>query len=973
MTKRGLPRISLLALLGVSCAFGPHAGGPRPGVGPDEGPFLSEIQQLSFAGRRTGEGYFSADGREIVFQSEREPGNPFYQIYRADLENGEIQRVSTGVGKTTCGWIHPFDGRVLFSSTHHDPSSEEQQREALEKRASGETSRYAWDYDPQFELYLKDAVSGELTRLASAYGYDAEGSISPDGEWVVFASNRHAYSGTAETLENPSREMDLYRVRVDGTDLQRLTDAPGYDGGPFFSADGSEIVWRRFSPDGHQSEIYRMPSEGGEAQQLTRRGLISWAPYFHPSREYVIYAAHAPSPVSDAADAANQADWNLFLVDHDGQREPIQVTTRSGFDGLPVFSPSGDELVWSRSTASGTQLFRAKWNHALALSKLRRDAGAAASAPPETSPPPAGVSELRAHVEALASEAMAGRATGTPGEQLAAQYAADFFAGLGLEPAGDGTSFFQQFEFTAGVELAAGNRLLVTREAEPDRAFELGNDWSPLALSSQQRVAPAAVVFAGYGIVAPASAEQEAYDSYGESDVEGKWVAVLRFAPESVPAERRQYLNRHAGYRYKAMLARERGASGILLLAGPRTELRNELIPLRADASLAGSQLAAVSLSKDASGALLGDAGLDLDELQQQLDRGASLPVRELPGLQVSANLALRFEKASGRNVLARLPGASDRPPVIVGAHIDHLGRGTVGSLAKRRERDEIHYGADDNASGTAGLFHVAAKLAARTENFERDVIFAAWSGEELGLIGSGHYARRLLPENPHDPEAERVVAAYLNMDMIGRLDDSLLLSGTGSSAVWTPLIEAANYRLRLPLELQADAYLPTDSTSFYVRGIPVLSAFTGAHSEYHTPRDTPETLNYEGILRVAELGGESSSGLAASPALPDFVAMSPPTKRSRTGLRVYLGTVPDYGQGEKPGVALQGVVPGGPADLAGLRSGDVIVELDGQSIENIYDFTFAIGRLAVGEASGVVVTRGTKRVRLEITPASRQ
>ena len=137
MTKRGLPRISLLALLGVSCAFGPHAGGPRPGVGPDEGPFLSEIQQLSFAGRRTGEGYFSADGREIVFQSEREPGNPFYQIYRADLENGEIPRVSTGVGKTTCGWIHPFDGRVLFSSTHHDPSSEEQQREALVDPLSG--------------------------------------------------------------------------------------------------------------------------------------------------------------------------------------------------------------------------------------------------------------------------------------------------------------------------------------------------------------------------------------------------------------------------------------------------------------------------------------------------------------------------------------------------------------------------------------------------------------------------------------------------------------------------------------------------------------------------------------------------------------------------------------------------------------------------------------------------------------------
>ena len=942
----------------------------------EEGQFLTKIRQLSFAGRRTGEGYFSADGRQLVFQSEREPGNPFYQIYHADLESGETRRVSPGIGKTTCGWIHPRDGRVLFSSTHHDPSSRAQQTAELEKRASGEASRYSWDYDPEYELYVSTPGSDALVRLAPAYGYDAEASISPDGEWVVFTSNRHAYAGPGQVLENPSVEMDLYRVRMDGTDLQRLTEAAGYDGGAFFSADGSQIVWRRFAPDGHLSEIFSMPSAGGDARQLTQTGLISWAPYFHPSGEYVIYAAHA-------AQAGEEPDWNLFLVDREGRETPVQVTEREGFDGLPVFSPAGDELLWSRASRNGTQLFRASWNHSEALRALgvSKTAGASRWAAGEsargreTADPLEGLEALTDHITTLASEAMGGRETGTPGEQLATQYAADFFAAQGLEPAGDDGSFFQRFEFTAGVDLEQGNRLSAIRDGV-SLPIELGTAWRPLALSSQGTVAAEDVVFAGYGIVAPEHGEQPAYDSYGDSSVDGKWLAVLRFAPEDVSPERRQHLNRYAGYRYKAMLARERGAVGILLMAGPRTKLKDELIPLRADASLAGSQLAAVSLSASGSVALFERAGFDLDVLQKRLDKGAVLEPESLDGVQVEAEIALRFQTGTGRNVLARLPGTSDAPPLIVGAHIDHLGRGTSGSLAKRKERGEIHIGADDNASGVGGLLHVAERLVARRAPLTRDVLFAAWSGEELGLIGSGHFARQLLPDNPHashSPDAERPVAAYLNMDMIGRLEGSLLVSGVGSSSVWNPLVEAANLRIDLPLEIQADAYLPTDSTSFYVRGIPVLSAFTGVHGEYHTPRDTPDRLNLEGTLRVAELITELAAGIASDADMPDFVAMKAPAEGARGGLRVYLGTVPDYSQGQLAGVALQGVVPGGPADKAGLRSGDVIIELAGQAIENIYELTYAMGRLSVGDQTEIVVTRAGERLELQVTPESRQ
>lgn len=363
MTKRTLG--AWLAVAALLVGFGPDRSADSP---ESESVFLTKVRQLTFDGRRAGEGYFSPDGTRMVFQSERDPANPFYQIYELDLTTGDTRRVSPGHGKTTCAFIDPRHGHVMFASTHHDPKSLELQQAELDFRASGQERRYSWDYDPEMELYVEHAETGELTRITNAYGYCAEGSYSPDGEWIVFASNRAAYSRELTEEErkklevDPSYFIDLYRMRPDGTGLQQLTDVPGYDGGPFFSADGEWIVWRRFDEKGLTAEIMLARADGSEQRAVTSFGAMSWAPYVHPSGEYIIFTSNK----------LGFANFELFMVDVAGEKEPVQVTYTLGFDGLPVPTPDGEQLVWTTNRKGPSQLFRGQWNHEAALEALAK-------------------------------------------------------------------------------------------------------------------------------------------------------------------------------------------------------------------------------------------------------------------------------------------------------------------------------------------------------------------------------------------------------------------------------------------------------------------------------------------------------------------------------------------------------------------------------------------------------------------------
>jgi Zn-dependent M28 family amino/carboxypeptidase len=311
---------------------------------------------------------------------------------------------------------------------------------------------------------------------------------------------------------------------------------------------------------------------------------------------------------------------------------------------------------------------------------------------------------------------------------------------------------------------------------------------------------------------------------------------------------------------------------------------------------------------------------------------------------------------------------------IVLGAHFDHLGHGEgSGSLASGEDVGRVHPGADDNASGVAVLLEIAELLVRERELGaslgQRDFIFAAWSGEELGLLGSDRWAEDQI--DPHAAGGAPVV--YLNFDMVGRLDKGVVVNGLGSSEQWATILERAAAPLRLSILPQQDSYLPTDSTSFYTRGIPILSAFTGVHSEYHTPRDTPDRLNYAGAAEIVTLFSRIANELSQALEPPAYVAIQAPSNTpGRTGFRVFLGTVPDYAQTDIVGVRLSGVAPAGPAEKGGIRGGDVIVEVDGRAIENLYDYTYALEALRVGEPARIVVLRGEERVSLEVVPASR-
>ena len=949
--------------------------------------FLSRVRQLTLEGRRSGEGYFSSDGKSIIFQSERESGNPFYQIYNMSLETGEVNRVSPGSGKTTCAFFRPDTQEVLFSSSHADPETLGKQKAELEFRASGKTRRYSWDYDERIDIYSANREGKGLKQLTTALGYDAEGAYSPDGSKIVFCSIRDAYNRDYLTdKEKVKFKHDLayfgeiYIMNADGSDQKRLTFLPGYDGGPFFSPDGKRIIWRHFSEKGDTADVFTMKLDGTDIHRLTEFGAMSWAPYYHPSGEYVAFASNK----------LGFTNFEVYLVDTAGTREPVRVTFTDGFDGLPVFSPDGKQLAWTsnRTENKKSQIFIGKWNHEAAMAALGKSkkikitplklpeaqlkVGQSAKLESAITQ-----KDMRAQVEHLASDDFEGRYTASPGIKKAADYIINQLEELGLEPAGNSKSYRNPMSFKFGVDIIKEkNELVITGKDGKETRFEVGKDFNPLSFTVNNTV-DSEVVFGGYGL-AVAGKLGEGYDSYNGLDSTNKVVLVLRYVPEKVEEKRKQKLMRSAALQYKATVAGRYGAKGIIIVGGPNSKNSNKLIPVNLDRSAASSGVVAVSGNHRLANAIFAAAGKgDIKAVQDELDKENPHKAFSYPldGVKIRVTTAVKKVERHDHNVIAVLPPGvkTDKPEyVMIGAHYDHLGYNDGSLQPKGGNPGRIHNGADDNTSGTVTLLEMAAWLTEQRkkdpDKFKRGVIFCWWTGEELGLLGSAQYAK-----NPLIPFSQ--VTAYINMDMVGRMKkNQLIMQGIGSSSVWKKLIEKRNVAAGFSLKLQNDPYQPTDITSIYPKGVPSICLFTGLHKDYHKPTDDPDTLNYEDMQRLGQFAGNLTLDLVGDMKRPDYIKVERGNRGggTRNEMKAYTGVIPDYASEEK-GLLINDVRAGGPADKAGIKGGDIVVQFGTKKINNIYDYTEALNDIKIGKAVKVIVMRKKKKVELTITPEARK
>ncbi len=572
-------------------------------------------------------------------------------------------------------------------------------------------------------------------------------------------------------------------------------------------------------------------------------------------------------------------------------------------------------------------------------------------------------SRTKTHVATLASDKFEGRLTGSPGEKLAADYLIAELKRMGAKPLPGMTDFRMPFTFTAGSKDGGSKVTLGTRE------FAGAASVQALSFSDAGETS-GDLVFAGYGLVVPDS-QNFGYDSYQGLDVKDKIVVVLRYFPEDADQKTRGILARYADLRYKAQAARQRGAKGMIVVTGPRSPNAGAVVPMSFDTAIAGSGIVAVSISGEAAAPIFQAANKQLEAVQKELDGGnPHVAGFAIPSLQAKLNAQIVRQQQTGHNVVGYLPATTPttgviKPWVAVGAHYDHLGRGGAGnSLADKEQLNQIHHGADDNASGTATVLNIADALA--TQPRKRNLLVAFWSGEELGLLGSNAFVNK--PPVPLDQ-----VAAYLNFDMVGRVaDNKLTVQATGTSATWPKLLEQANVVAGFDLTLQDDPYQPTDVGSFNTASVACLTFFTGAHQEYHKPGDTADKINYEDLDRVGEFATAIVKRLMDASDAPQFTKVEQKMDTGgRAGLRLFTGTIPDYATDVK-GLLLGGVIGGGPAEQAGLAKGDVIIEIAGQSITNIYDYTYALELLKIGQPAKVVYLRGNERRETTLTPAAR-
>jgi Peptidase family M28/PDZ domain len=586
-------------------------------------------------------------------------------------------------------------------------------------------------------------------------------------------------------------------------------------------------------------------------------------------------------------------------------------------------------------------------------------------------------SDLIQHVKFLSSDELEGRGNGTPGLERAAEYIASQFKAAGLQPGGGDGTWYQPFELVTGLTVGEGNRLSVRANGR-SVSFALGETYFPVSTTANDSTRVASteltdvpLVFAGYGISAP----KIEYDDYAGIDVRDKAVIVFSHEPQENDDKSRFDGRKPTSYGLtlnKAMIARNKGARLLISVSDPTHE-RDEAAyaGFTRDPQAEDFGIPVLRVHRERIAPLL--AAWRLDDTAREIDSSGAPRSRALEGATVTYVEHLAKTRRMVRNVIGVLPGSTRKDEaVVVGAHYDHLGRGGRHSMNPNLA-GQVHNGADDNASGTAAIIEIARAAAANRARFERTMVFVAFAGEELGLIGSAQYVAR--PAVPLDK-----TVAMLNLDMVGRPRGRIMISGLETAPAVSADVDAAAEAVK-GLEIkrfqEGAGVGSSDDTSFALKKIPAIGFFSGFHSDYHRPTDDWQQIEAAGAASVATLAYELTARLASRPDRPEYVARAAPAGHGTApsdvgsvgGYGPYFGSVPDFADADT-GVKFAEVRENSPAAKAGLKAGDIMTNFGGKPIRTLYDFTFALREKKPGDEVEVTVVRdgSTLTVRVLLT-----
>jgi hypothetical protein len=568
------------------------------------------------------------------------------------------------------------------------------------------------------------------------------------------------------------------------------------------------------------------------------------------------------------------------------------------------------------------------------------------------------------HVTYLSRDEMKGRASGSPELEQAGDYIASQFRLWGLRQAGADGTYFQNFEVTTGTELGTRNELAIG-----GADLKINTDFVPIPFSNTAEfVGPA--VFVGYGITAP----ELGYDDYSGINANGKIVVALRHEPQESDSSSRfngNTFTTHATFINKAVNAKQHGARGIVFITDVNHG-NEDVGPATRGAETENLGIPSAHARRDPFVELIAKAGKDLADIQKQIDADLRPQSFDLPAARIRIATEVNRVRKPVRNVIGAVAGSDPALAnewIVVGAHYDHLGLGDRNSLAPSQV-GQIHHGADDNASGTSGVLELARIAAQNKQTLKRSVLFMTFAAEEIGLLGSSYFVN-----NPTLPLGN--IAAMINLDMIGRLsNDRMFLGGVGTSPNFRSWAEEFNRSIGLNLDYSDSGYGGSDHMSFSSKKIPVLFFFSGLHSDYHKPSDTYDKINAPGAIKVLSLAYMMMDRAANGGERLQYTEV----QRARPagggggggGYGPFFGSIPDF-RDDGNGVLFADVTANSPAAKAGLKGGDLLVEFDGKPVQNLYDFTYALGGKKVGDVVAVVVKRNGQDVKVNVTLEARR